>query len=149
MVEVLVTMVVFSVGLLGVASLQVYGLKMNTNADIRTRATLLAGDIVERIRANPGQWDDYNLGFNECAQAATRDAGDSVSIAATDTRQWCRRMGRELPQATGAVSVDQGVTTVTIRWFEREGRVVGEDGKGNATELGSHQLVFRARLSNV
>ncbi|MDX1634642.1 MAG: type IV pilus modification protein PilV [Marinobacter sp.] len=149
MIEVLVTAVVFSVGLLGVASLQIYGLKMNTNADIRTRATLLAGDIVERIRANPGQWDQYNFGFDDCAQAATRGPGESVSIVATDTRQWCRRMGRELPQASAAVVVDQGVTTVTIRWLEREGRAVGEDAQGNASELGNHQLVFRARLSNV
>lgn len=149
MIEVLVTTVVFAVGLLGVASLQVYGLKMNTNADIRTRATLLAGDIVERIRANPGQWEEYNLGFNECAQAATRSTGESISIVATDTRQWCRRMERELPQASGAVSVDGGVTTVTLRWLEREGRVVGEDAQGNASELGNHELVFRARLSNV
>lgn len=149
MIEMLVTMVVFSVGLLGVAHLQIYALKMGANSEIRTRATLLAGDITERIRANPGQWPEYNMAFNDCAQAATQDASATSSIATLDRRQWCRRVTRELPQATSAISIEDGVTTITIRWLEREGRVVGEDESGNQSELGRHELVFRARLSNV
>jgi len=52
MLEILVTIVVVSVGLLGIAGLQIAGLKGTRNSDYRTQATILANDMAERIRAN-------------------------------------------------------------------------------------------------
>jgi len=52
LIEVLVTIVILSVGLLGMAALQITGVRSATGATSRTQATLLADDIVERMRAN-------------------------------------------------------------------------------------------------
>ncbi len=52
LVEVLVTIVVVSIGLLGLAGLQINGLRANMSSETRSKATLLASDIVERMRAN-------------------------------------------------------------------------------------------------
>jgi len=53
LVEVLVTMVVMSIGLLGLAGLQATSLRSNSGANFRTQAILYANDMAERIRANP------------------------------------------------------------------------------------------------
>src|SRR5690606_3260878 len=52
LIEVLVALLVLSVGLLGLAMLQIEGLKHNTDAYYRTQATVLAYDIIDRMRAN-------------------------------------------------------------------------------------------------
>lgn len=53
LIEVLVTAVVVSIGLLGLAGLQISGLRANMSSEARSKATLLASDIIERMRANP------------------------------------------------------------------------------------------------
>ncbi len=53
LIEVLVTIVVVSIGLLGLAGLQIDGLRANMSSESRSKATLLADDITERMRANP------------------------------------------------------------------------------------------------
>lgn len=148
MIEVLVAVLIFAIGLLGVASMQVFTLKMNSNAETRTRATLLATDMVERMRANPGQWNAYNMSFAQCT-AAVADTPSSTDVAALDRRQWCMNVGRELPDAQAAVDMANGVATITIRWEEREGReLVDGDGNSTGSERSSNEFVLRARLIN-
>ena len=53
LVEVLVALVVLSIGLLGIAALQVKAQNYSQDAYFRTQATVIAHDILERIRANP------------------------------------------------------------------------------------------------
>lgn len=52
LLEVLISIVIFSVGLLGLASLQGMGLKLTHDSMNRTVATLLANDMMDRMRAN-------------------------------------------------------------------------------------------------
>ncbi len=58
MIEVLVTIVVLSIGLLGMAALQMTGLRSINSASYRTQATLLISDIAERVRSNPTAVDN-------------------------------------------------------------------------------------------
>lgn len=53
LVEVLVTLVIMAVGLLGIAALQIMSKRSNFEATQRTTASMLANFIVERMRANP------------------------------------------------------------------------------------------------
>lgn len=59
MIEVLITVFVVAIGMLGIAALQFMSKRSNFEAVQRTTATLLANDIIERMRANPGQLPDY------------------------------------------------------------------------------------------
>jgi type IV pilus assembly protein PilV len=52
LVEVLVTLVLISVGLLGVAALQLTTLKNNQESYVRSQAAMLAADILDRMRSN-------------------------------------------------------------------------------------------------
>jgi type IV pilus assembly protein PilV len=53
LVEVLVAVLVVTVGLLGLAALQITGLKVTESAQFRTLATLAAYDTIDRLRTDP------------------------------------------------------------------------------------------------
>jgi type IV pilus assembly protein PilV len=52
LIEVLVAIVVLSVGLLGMALLQVTSVQSNYSAYYRSQVTILASDLADRMRAN-------------------------------------------------------------------------------------------------
>ena len=54
LIEVLIAVLVLSIGLLGLASLQAASLKNNYGAYMRSQASILANDMADRIRSNPG-----------------------------------------------------------------------------------------------
>ena len=53
LIEILITVLVLSIGLLGLAGMQITGLRANMSSEARSKATLLANDIAERMRNNP------------------------------------------------------------------------------------------------
>lgn len=59
LLEVLITVVVVSVSLLGLAALQVLATRSNFEAVQRTQATNLANDVIDRMRLNSARLDDY------------------------------------------------------------------------------------------
>ena len=95
MIEVLISMLVLSVGILNIAGLQTMAKKSNFNAIQRTSATVLAKDIVEKMRANPvslGQYRTNGVGGGTLTLPATTCtlAGqcNSLQLAAYDLWQW-------------------------------------------------------------
>lgn len=54
LIEVLIAVVILSIGLLGMAGIQLQGLRGTTSSTLRSDATILANDIAERIHANTG-----------------------------------------------------------------------------------------------
>src|SRR5262245_8151399 len=59
LMEVLVAMLVLAIGLLGLSSLQAQSMKFNHDAFVRSQATILAYDIMDKMRADPGSGPDY------------------------------------------------------------------------------------------
>lgn len=53
LIEIMVTLVVMTIGLLGLAGLQATAMQSNSGATLRTQAVIYANDMAERIRANP------------------------------------------------------------------------------------------------
>jgi type IV pilus assembly protein PilV len=74
LLEVLVAMVLLSIGLLGVARLQMFGLQNTGNAYFRTQASGLLTELVERVRANPqGALDNhYSVAMPSCNVAVAK-----------------------------------------------------------------------------
>lgn len=127
MVEVLVTMVVISFGLLGVAGLLATGLRNNQSSEWRTQASILAYDITERMRANRQAALD---GFYATATSAS-------GVAATDKTDWSALLAAKLPSGTGTVTMtDVRFFTIRIQWDDTKG------AGGGATE----QFEFRGEL---
>jgi len=64
LVEVMVAVFVFSVGLLGIAALQVQSKRSNFEAIQRTTASMLTNDLVERLRSNTAALNTYITNAN-------------------------------------------------------------------------------------
>ncbi|MGH8598331.1 MAG: type IV pilus modification protein PilV [Gammaproteobacteria bacterium] len=61
LLEVLISVFVLSIGLLGIAGLQMTSKRTNYEAVQRTNATMLAQELLERIRANTPQLTIYSV----------------------------------------------------------------------------------------
>ncbi|MEQ9394774.1 type IV pilus modification protein PilV [Haliea sp.] len=79
LIEALVTFVILSVGLLGIVSLQGIAKSAQHQGIQRTKAVILANDLVERIRINPGGVLTYSAGGMD-----TSLGGATLSAPATD-----------------------------------------------------------------
>lgn len=106
LLEVLVALLVLSIGLLGLAALQTMGLKFNTQSYQRTQAVLNAYDIIDRIRANPagmatGGYD--NIGLTAAAPTPPTCPCTPAQMATYDVAQWKASLTQLLTQGKGAV----------------------------------------------
>jgi type IV pilus assembly protein PilV len=113
MVEVLVSLVILSIALLGTAGLTASSLNSNTNSYYRSQATVMADDILDRMRANitAARDGNYNIGADPVSIAAP--AG---SMANFDCTEWVNTLASTMPGGEGTVTVDGGTVTIVIRW---------------------------------
>ena len=133
LIEALVAFLILSVGMLGIASLQTVSLRSGQTASLRTVAVIKAGEILDRIRANPSQVNNYAVA--EGALGTNNGCNTGVSIcspadmAADDIYTWKSDLKAALPATgtTAKVEVTPPVAgsslsavTVTINWEERE-----------------------------
>lgn len=109
LIEVLVSALILSIGLVGVAGLQALSLKNNQSAYMRSQATSLAYDLADRMRSNVAGAD---AGFYDPANAAIRGscsttAGcSSQQLAENDLAEWSTGLVTNLPAGAGFVCVD-------------------------------------------
>lgn len=132
MLELLVALLVTSVGVLGVVGLTTLNAQHRRSAAAHAEAVRLAEDMIERIRANPAglQSGSYAasgnaLGAADCHAAHCAAAG----MAAFDLAQWGCALGgsttdptcRGPLNATGVVATDAaaGSVRITIRWRDQ------------------------------
>ena len=124
LIEVLIALVVFSIGLLGLAGLQTLSLRFNTSAYYRTQATALANGLADRMRANrEGALNgSYTADFDDpppdCDPAA-----DDGGTPADDLAAWRNALACQLPLGTGAVASNDNVFTITVQWDDSHGEL--------------------------
>lgn len=145
LVEMLVSLVITSVGLLGVAKLALGTVQANDSALMRSQATVLMQQIIENMRANRAMAvaGSYNIDFG-----VTPSVSD---IATTDLAAWKGLLQAELPSGDGSVATVQEtnpltggleyVTTVTVRWDD----TVAEESFG-ASAGGNQTLTAETML---
>ena len=132
MIEVLVTLVIVSIGLLGSAAMVINGLESNRNAYLRTQASILAYDMADRLRANSAQAANY-AGFSTDGAATNvpgcydSDGGcNAAAIETADKAQWASAIqGADggvilLPNAEGTIAQNGGDFVITITWVESQ-----------------------------
>ncbi|MGI9221134.1 MAG: type IV pilus modification protein PilV [Woeseiaceae bacterium] len=122
LVEVLIALVVLSVGMLGVAGLYVQSMQASRTSMLRHHAVILAGDVADRIRANPnagaayqgsGRDNDCVSGFVNC---------DETAMAGQDILAWKQQAAEALPdgdvQVTFDASGDLPTYLIVVIWSE-------------------------------
>lgn len=119
LLEVMIAVFVLSIGLLGLAHLQVVTLKATQSADFKTQATILAMDMFSRMRANQdaAYGNSYAIDLDDAVPGTT-------SLADRDITEWRNNIGAQLPGGLGAiacpgfVNLNTFLCTVTITWTD-------------------------------
>lgn len=120
LLEVLIAVLILAIGILGAASLQLSALRYHSGSLHATQASLLANDLLERVRANPEQLASYALTLEQgCVQPdAVQLVPMAESIIQQDKIDFARAVACELPEGQASVSITDGVATVNLQWSE-------------------------------
>lgn len=118
LIEVLVALLILSVGLLGLAGLQGRGLRDNHSALLRSQAVNQAEDILDRMRANRAAAVNgaYDIDLGDGAAAPTY-----TGLVLTDLQEWKAMLAASLPAGDGSIAMDGTVCTVIVQWGEAAG----------------------------
>ncbi|MES2313558.1 MAG: type IV pilus modification protein PilV [Pseudomonadota bacterium] len=153
LIEVMMAVLIFSIGLIGLAGLVVMSTRSNHAAYLRTQVTFLAGNMADRMSANPaGVWKgSYNSAYPVAAATVGCGSGaacNSAGLAVHDQQLWSSQLKTFLPNPIATIACD-GVTKagydptpqlamrppyggnciMTIKWSERDA--------GDATHRGN------------
>lgn len=123
-VEILITMLIISVGLLGVAGLHSLSLRNNYDALMRSHASALAADIADRMRTNreAALANAYEIDFDSTPGTIDEDS----TMAEIDEYEWLTALSATLPGGRGRVELDDNLVVITIRWGERASAIQEE-----------------------
>lgn len=143
LLEVLVTILILAIGLLGLAGLIASSMRNNHGAFYRTQAVWLAYDISDRMRANRQLALSGSYNFNNLASGTVPTAG--TSIASIDLAQWSAAAAT-LPSGRVSAAVDGGTRRViiTVQWNDT--RATNAPDAAAQTEAASRQFSMQTQL---
>jgi len=134
LIEILVAIVVLSIGLLGLAGLQVKGLQVNQGSTYRWQAAMLAEDMADRIRADAAgaAAGSYALAFG-VMPASTGNAATDAAI-----NEWLARVAA-LPSGQAQIAATAGGAAnemdIQVQWDDSRG--INGVSSGNASSVTS------------
>jgi len=161
LIEVLVAMLVLAIGLLGLAALQTQGVRFNHDAYVRSHATALAYDIVDKMRVNRANAADYTTasfparqpeppgGYStesppyDCTLASAKNPGPTADLSC-----WLNAIELGLP--LGRATIEQQAVPnddlfdITIMWLDREPREFG--GQTRLAQSGAECIAIANRV---
>ena len=99
LIEVMVALLIFMLGVLGFIGLQTSLTRATTDADLRANAAFLANDAIGRMWADISNLAGYG--------------GSTCSI--TSCAEWRSKVQQLLPGSTATITVDGATNNVTVR----------------------------------
>jgi type IV pilus assembly protein PilV len=135
LIEVLVAMLVLSIGLLGIASTLIAALHSSTSNYLQQQAVQSAYDIVERMRSNfisgsiAGSGNPYIVaatapsGTAPAPNCASVTTCTSAQMAAYDVWEWQTQVKNSLPGGVGQIAVTSvnasAQVVITLTWSDQ------------------------------
>ena len=135
LLEVMISIAILAIGMLGIAGLQMVSIEHNNAAYLRSQAVTISQDIVERMRNNPlavsaGAFDLVNSNTTPVAndECLTSDVGCTTNaLALIDKTQWSLMINslnddntkQQLPNAKATVTKHankENLFTVKVEW---------------------------------
>jgi type IV pilus assembly protein PilV len=156
LMEVLVSMLVMALGMLGIAALQTTTMRYQLGSTQRSAISVLLADYSERVRSNlaqapgvvqtgtspylvSGNWADLSTeditGYTDCGDATVTCT--AAQLAAYDLAVWRKAVREKLPNGAAVVSGSARTgMTVTFMWQDKEFSQRTTDSTTNTSVLG-------------
>lgn len=164
LIEVLVSLIIVAIGLLGLAGVHIQGMQGSNGALMRTQATFITNDIATRMRVNKTAMDnniyalaDYNLA---CAAQARPDCNNIIctsnQIAQMDIADFVCAVEDNLPNAnnTSITCADIDINdanpcttgsphTISLSWIESLNAPNADTSLADADQVSTITMVVR------
>ena len=130
LIEMMVSLLVLAIGLLGVLGMQVQSLKANQNAYLYSQAAFLANDIYESMNLFPDKAASFAIGFSPSTPSLPSCTASDSDCSTSDVITWAKSSWRTnveklLPGGQGAVVLNSGAYEIQIKF------IVGYDSAGD------------------
>lgn len=122
LIEILVALLILAIGLFGMASLMLTSMKSNQSAAVRSQASWMAYDIIERMRLNVDRATTTNSYVMNNSTAIPADPGckangcSAANTAVLDLREWMTDLSTA--GLLGQIQRNGNQYTVTISWAD-------------------------------
>lgn len=130
LIEVLISIVVMTFGLLGISGLMMAGVNNSTGSDLASRANQSAIEIMDAMRANRGNAANYVIAYTTLTSTLTGTTPQDV-----DRKQW-REIIERLPGGGGAIETVAG-TANTYKVLVRFSNCLGTLSADEKTKCAS------------
>lgn len=117
LIEALIALLVISVGLLGIAALQITSLKQSSSAQHHSQAVWYNYEMTDRIEANRvayGQYAGVDTSKNYSMDCENSACTPSKMVEA-DAQIWGNLVSN-LPSGRGVITQNNGILQVTVMW---------------------------------
>jgi type IV pilus assembly protein PilV len=119
LLEVMVALVIISIGLLGIIGMQMTSLKNSNSSAYRSIAVWQLQDMAEKIRSNRTRAAarEYEVGIGETETPATATPVITAEVAA-----WKANLANTLPSGKGSIVTiaTNGSITLTVEWDDTQ-----------------------------
>jgi len=142
MLEVLISLLILGIGLLGLASLQAVGMQNNHSAYLRSHASILSYEIIDSMRSNRDRAVNqaFDVGFNDTPGTGGENQAEQ------DLNDWLRNVAANLPDGRAEIRVTaDGDVRVEIRWLDDRRAGAGEEEDGDA-EAQEGRFVYATQI---
>jgi type IV pilus assembly protein PilV len=130
MIEVLISLVLIAVAMLGQAGLQANALRFGKSGALRMQAVFLSNELAERMESNKAGAIAGNYAIATASSTVLTSATDcmvsacsSSVLAAYDLAEWTARATATLPsaswQVTQTVTGNPSTYTIVVNWEDR------------------------------
>ena len=133
LLEVLISVVVLAIGMLGIAALQANAIRYNQSAQLRAVAITQIGNMADRMLANStaiasGAYDDISgIPSNPSCSVCS-----SAQVAQRDSYEWNTLNGQLLPNGQGTVTRNGSRMIITLRWDNDRSGATGLNCSGDS-----------------
>lgn len=148
LIEVMVSLIILSMGLLGIAKLVLFSAHSNDSAYLRSQATDLAYAMLDDMRSNraTAMAQGYDVPINTAPAAPGSCVGTSctpAALATYDVNTWLSRLALALPSGTGSVTTTSTVApapvgttaVITVQWDDSAAQSVFSAAAGTTMSV--------------
>ena len=137
LLESLIALLVISIGLLGIAALQITSMQQNNSALYHSKAVWIGYNIADRIRANLTEFDGYD--GTVTSNSYNQDCSDGCTAAqmvVADQADMASEI-QNLPGGLGTITIDPGSNELLIKimWDDEGTGASGTTCGGGSNDL--------------
>ncbi len=147
MIEILVTIVLICIGLLGIAAMQVRTITYTQDLVQRNNAVMLADELLEILRADSANLADYYKAAGDDFPSAPANCTPLPKTATQRLGCWAAHAQATLPDAKSLVTsnfhiIKQGsATEVKLAWRVKAGECLDDSGYAGADNTICHYTI--------